>query len=238
METITFILAALTAGAVVGLGPILTDFFKAITRAFERSHNAQLALEEVSTQADELASATHIESEQYPSGEHQESPSEPLTLAQQDLRAAVAILQSAVRDSKRQIDYNAEEQKSAARQQLAYFILSIVGAIAGIVVVIYGVYLTLNGQADVGTITAIAGAVPGAMSAMLFKRADAAEKRRDLSSARTAESVERAQSMLRIIQMTSRLDDIARQRILALAALADMFPGSKPSELIILLGDK
>jgi hypothetical protein len=238
MDPLIVIITSIFAGGLAGAGPLIEEIYAAIKRVVRRSSDAKLALEEISTQADELAVTADVQVRGLPTGDDREAPSESLSLAQQDLRAAVAILQTSVRDSKQQIDFNAEEQRSAARQQLAYFVLSVLGAITCIAVVIYGVYLALGGQADIGTVTAIAGTVPGVISAMLFKRADIAEKRRNLISARTAQSVEKAQSMLRIIQMSSRLDSVTRQKILALAVLADMFPEAKPADLLVLLDEK
>lgn len=235
MEPIA-LLVALLAGLVTvgGLGESVRDAWANVRWTLKRTTEAKSALEDVASRASEIQI---IEDGPIQVAREQETQ-EPLTLGQQDLAAAVSALKLSVSDSKRQIDFNADEQKSASRQQLIYFALSILGTVAGVAIVVYGAYLTLNNQADIGIVTAITGAIPGALSMMLFKRADAAEKRRDASSARTAESVEKAQAMLRVIQMTSRLDDLKRQRILALSVLADMFPDSKPAELQALLEEK
>jgi hypothetical protein len=92
--------------------------------------------------------------------------------------------------------------------------------------------LTLNGKVNIGAITGLSSVIPIVFTVLLFKRADAAEKRLDQNSKRTNESVERVESMLRVIQALARMKDSSqRERILAMLSLRQMFPDAALAEL-------
>lgn len=149
-----------------------------------------------------------------------------------DLVAAADLVRSSAEMSRRQLEDAGKDRKNAATQQAIYFAVSVISGLAGIGVFLYGAYLVLNGQANIGGITALSSVIPMVFTGLLFKRADAAEKRLDQSSKRTNESVERVESMLRVIQALARMQDSAqRERILAMLSLRQMFPDAGLAEL-------
>ena len=110
---------------------------------------AREALRDISQRAEDLqqdGAANVLHRDQYPhdsaSGEDARTEA---TLAERDLHAALAAVQASVEDAQRQIDFQAQEQKSAQRQQIAYFNLSILAVVSGVSLVMYGVHLTLLG---------------------------------------------------------------------------------------------
>jgi capsule polysaccharide export protein KpsE/RkpR len=110
---------------------------------------AREALRDISQRAEDLqqdSAANVLHRDQYPrdsaSGEDARTEA---TLAERDLHAALAAVQASVEDAQRQIDFQAQEQKSAQRQQIAYFNLSILAVVSGVSLVMYGVHLTLLG---------------------------------------------------------------------------------------------
>lgn len=149
-----------------------------------------------------------------------------------DLGAAADLVKSSAEMSRRQLEDAGKDRKNAATQQAVYFAVSVISGLAGIAVCLYGAYLVLKGQASVGAITALSSAIPIVFTGLLFKRADVAEKRLDLISKSTNQSVERVESMLRVIQALARMQDLAqRERILTMLSLQQMFPGASLSEL-------
>ncbi|GLZ56392.1 hypothetical protein [Actinomycetospora sp. NBRC 106378] len=134
--------------------------------------------------------------------------------------------------SEKKATYYLEHHRAAVSQQKVSFYASLVlGAVAAILVLVGAAIVVLTGQ-DAGTITALFGALPAALSGLLFFQSRDAGKRSDESARQLAKSVEQGESTARAMKIANSLrDQTVKEKLLGIAALQLIFPDAVPSQL-------
>lgn len=137
---------------------------------------------------------------------------------------------------KRQVEEYFGHIKDAKRESSIYFWVCLVSGLCGLLVLLIAAFIAIFSEKDVAIFTAICGALPAAISALFYVRADAASKSAadNLALLNTAvDNAERRQYAVDISEAMTEGSD--RQGVLKVIAMRQLFPDATPSEIAELI---
>ena len=131
-----------------------------------------------------------------------------------------------------QKSFYVKHHELALRQQQVTFWASLATGALGAALIITGVTLAMFFGTGVGVVTSVAGALPGALSGLLFSQSKSAEDRANNNLQQLTLSLERSTAIVRCLQIAQNIHDQAmRERIVATASLLSAFPDASFAEL-------
>lgn len=154
-----------------------------------------------------------------------------VTWADLERSAAHVAEKTAVSDSRETDLYTRYADEAVRRSKITFWVALSIG-ILGVLVILAGAVLSLVNGVDVGIVTGVTGVIETSVAALLYRRADAADKRAGAWFEKASASLKESDNLQRSLEVINLVDDAPmRGRILAIAGMKQLFPSEGAIDL-------